>query len=92
MASRLETATTSQFRKDLKKAIRQGKNIKLLKQIMEQLASQKKLATRHKDHSLHNNWKGSRDCHITPDWVMIYRVDDGVIYFERLGSHSDLFG
>jgi len=92
LAFKFITETSSQFRKDLKKAQKQGKDTALLKKVMQKLADGKKLEAKYKDHPLHNNWKGYRDYHLTPDWLLIYKVDPTVIRFERLGSHSELFG
>lgn len=58
------------------------------------LANGETLPEKYKDHALSNNWKGHRECHITPDWLLIYRYDDDVLVLTltRTGSHSDLFG
>jgi mRNA interferase YafQ len=82
---------TSQFRKDFKKIKKQGKQIEKLKEIVRWLAEGKPLEPRHLDHALIGPLKGSRDCHVEPDWLLIYRIDDGSLYLERTGSHSDIF-
>ena len=84
--------TSSQFRKDIKKAKKQNRKMEPLKKVMETLLQGLELDQKHKDHPLVGNWKGSRECHITPDWLLIYTVMKGVIRFERVGSHSSLFG
>ena len=82
---------TSQFRKDFKKLKKQGKQIGKLKEIVRCIAEGKPLEPRYRDHSLIGPMKGSRDCHIEPDWLLIYRIDGESLYLERTGSHSELF-
>ena len=82
---------TSQFRKDIKKIKKQGKQIEKLKEIIKRLVEGKPLEPRHRDHALIGPLKGSRDCHIEPDWLLIYRIDDESLYLERTRSHSDIF-
>jgi mRNA interferase YafQ len=82
---------TSQFRKDFKKIRKQGKQIEKLKEIVRRLAEGQPLEPRHRDHALIGPLKGSRDCHIEPDWLLIYRTDGESLYLERTGSHSDIF-
>ena len=82
---------TSQFRKDFKKIKKQGKQIEKLKEIVRCLVEGKPLEPPHRDHALIGLLKGSRDCHIEPDWLLIYRTDDELLYLERTGSHSDIF-
>ncbi|HSW30854.1 MAG TPA: type II toxin-antitoxin system YafQ family toxin [Longimicrobiales bacterium] len=59
--------------------------------VMVRLIAQERLEERHLDHELSGEWKGHRDCHIRPDWILIYRVAGETITFERTGTHSDLF-
>ena len=82
---------TSQFRKDRKKLIKRGKDIQKLKEIVRQIANGEMLDARHRDHALTGSRHGSRDCHVEPDWLLIYRKDDDSLYLERSGTHSDLF-
>ncbi len=82
---------TSQFRKDVRKLRKQGKDLEKLKDVVKRIANDKPLDERHRDHSLIGPWNGSRDCHIEPDWLLIYRKDSTALYLERSGSHSDLF-
>lgn len=82
---------TSQFKKDLKRLKKRGKNLGKLKEVVEILSNGQTLEDRHRDHALSGNWIGSRDCHIEPDWILIYRVDGEHLFLERSGSHSDLF-
>ena len=87
----LTPVRSAKFKKDYKKAERQGKDLQKLKKIMVQLAKEESLEPKHKDHYLTGNYKGRRECHIEPDWLLIYKVVGNEIFFERTGSHSDLF-
>lgn len=82
---------TSQFKKDFKRIKKRGKDVSKLKEIISAIADSEALEERHRDHALSGNWAGSRDCHIEPDWLLIYRVDGDFLFLERTGSHSDLF-
>ena len=64
----------------------------LLEAVIETLAEQQLLAPRHRDHPLKGNWRGYRECHIQPDWLLIYRVVGDELQLARTGSHSELFG
>lgn len=85
---------TTQFKKDYKLAVKRGLKIDLLKDIVAALAMGEKLPEKNKDHALTGNWVGHRECHILPDWLLIYRIEDDVLVLTlaRTGSHSDLFG
>ena len=85
---------TTQFKKDYKLAIKRGLKIDLLEQIVASLADGLALPEKNKDHALTGNWIGHRECHILPDWLLVYRVEDDVLVLTlaRTGSHSDLFG
>ncbi len=82
---------TNQFKKDLKRVKKRGKNATKLKVIMSSLVDEKTLAEKYRDHVLIGNYQGRRECHIEPDWLLIYKIDSDKIIFERTGSHSDLF-
>ena len=82
---------TSQFKKDFKRIKKRGKDLSKLKEVVSIIAKSEVLEERYRDHSLSGKWSGSRDCHIEPDWILIYRVDDENLFLERTGSHSDLF-
>ena len=86
-----EIYQTSQFKKDIKRINKRGKDLSKLKEITRIIANGEGLEDRHRDHALSGNWAGSRDCHIEPDWILIYRVDAESLFLERTGSHSDLF-
>ena len=85
--------TTTLFKKDFKLAIRRGLNVELLENIIALLAMGEPLPAKNKDHALTGNWVGHRECHILPDWLLIYRVEDDVLVLTlaRTGTHSDLF-
>ena len=84
---------TSRFKKDYKSAIKRGFKIELLDETIRLLANEGKLPTKYKEHELTGNWKGFKECHITPDWLLIYSLENDVLILtlSRTGSHSDLF-
>lgn len=84
---------TSQFKKDVKLATKRGKDLAKFKTVIDLLIEGEVLPAQYKDHPLRGNFAGSRDCHIQPDWVLIYTLteDDSHVRFERTGTHSDLF-
>ncbi|MBB5056701.1 mRNA interferase YafQ [Granulicella aggregans] len=83
---------SSQFKRDVKRAQRRGKDVGKLKELLSLLIEDNPLPARYKDHPLRNNWVGYRDAHIEPDWLLIYAyVNEATIRFERTGTHSDLF-
>lgn len=82
---------TSQFKKDFKRVSKQGKDFQKLEFIIETLLSKKILDPKFKDHPLSGKWKNHRDCHIEPDWLLIYQITSDSLILERTGSHSDLF-
>jgi len=87
----LNPVRSSQFKKDLKKAKRQGKDLNLLQSVIITLANEETLEERFRDHDLTGNWRGYRECHINPDWLLIYKADGDELKLARLGSHSELF-
>ncbi len=84
---------TSRFQKDLKRIQKRGYDISLLTDIIKKLANGEPLPEKNKDHPLSGDYIGCRECHITPDWLLIYEIDNGelILYLTRTGSHSDLF-
>lgn len=84
---------TGKFKKDLKTIIKRGYNINLLDEVVTKLSNGEKLPEKNKDHSLVGNYVGKRECHITPDWLLIYEIDGDklFLYLTRTGTHSDLF-
>jgi len=87
----MKLSQTSQFKKDIRKQIKRGKNPENLTQIVRLLLDGQALPEASKDHPLLGNWAGRRDCHIEPDWVLIYKKTEDEIRLERTGTHSDLF-
>lgn len=82
---------TSQFKKDFKRVSSQGKDLSKLEVVIETLLIGEKLDPKYKDHSLIGKWKNHRDCHLEPDWVLIYRLTNDSLILERTGSHAELF-
>ena len=87
----LKPSYTKQFEKDWKRLQKRGKAKEKLRKILNMLINKKQLPQRCRDHKLIGNYKGRRECHIEPDWLLIYIATESVIIFERTGSHSDLF-
>lgn len=85
---------TTQFKKDYKLAIKRHMKMELLDQIIELLAMGEPLPEQNHDHALSGDWVGHRECHILPDWLLIYRIENDmlVLTLTRTGTHSDLFG
>jgi addiction module toxin, relE/stbE family len=88
-----EVKFTTQFKKDLKLAKKQNKNLDKLFEVIALLSEGVKLDVKYRDHDLVGNYKGARECHIEPDWLLVYeyRNDVLVLMLYRLGSHSELF-
>jgi mRNA interferase YafQ len=89
----LELKKTAQFRKDLKRAVKRNLNIDLLDEIIQTLRERKPLEPKYRDHALTGDYADFRECHIQPDWLLIYMIDgDNIILtVSRTGTHSDLF-
>lgn len=88
-----EVRFVNQFKKDLKLARKQNRDIEKLYAVIEKLADGEKLEERYRDHELTGNYRGCRECHIEPDWLLIYQIVDDVLVLvlNRVGSHSELF-
>jgi mRNA interferase YafQ len=84
-------AYSGQFKRDVKLAQKRGKDMEKLKQSMRLLIEEQPLAREYLDHPLKGEWKGFRDLHIEPDWLLIYCIDGDTVRFERTGRHADLF-
>lgn len=82
---------TTQFLRDLRLLQRRGKDIQKLKAVPAALINEEPLPERYRDHPLKGNYKNRRECHLEPDWLLIYKLNDDEIIFERTGRHSDLF-
>ena len=89
----LNIVMSNHFKRDLKLARKRGLDISLLDEVVMQLASEILLAAKYRDHDLKGNYAGFRECHILPDWLLIYRIDgnDLMLFLARTGTHSDLF-
>jgi len=89
-----DIAWTLQFKKDYKLAMKRHLKIELLDDIIRLLAAGEELPEKNRDHSLTGDWAGHRECHIQPDWLLVYRIEEDVLVLTltRTGTHSDLFG
>ena len=88
-----EVKPSNQFRKDVKQAQKRGYNIDLLTSVIKQLADGKTLEEKYRDHQLSGYYSSFRECHIQPDWLLIYKIESNtlILYLSRTGTHSDLF-
>lgn len=84
---------TTKFKKDIKLIQKQGKNLNKLYAAVEKIANAENLDKKYRDHILSGDYEGFRECHIEPDWLLIYKIDDDdiILFLSRTGSHSDLF-
>ena len=89
----IEIILSNQFRKDIKLAKKRGLNITLLETVVNMLANEKKLPDKYRDHQLVGKYKNFRECHIQPDWLLIYQIDKSILslLLLRTGTHTDLF-
>lgn len=89
----LDLVATTQFRKDLKRIRKRGCNLSKLDDVLQTLLREEPLHEKHRDHDLTGDYKGFRECHIEPDWLLVYAVDKGklILTASRTGTHSDLF-
>ncbi len=88
-----EIVPSNQFRKDLKLAAKRGYDLNKIKNVIEKLANGEILEAKYRDHLLTGNYGGYRECHIEPDWLLVYQIDGGqlILLLARTGTHSDLF-
>ena len=84
---------TSKFKKDYKLALKRGLDIERLDSVIRLIADDQQLPDEYNDHQLIGNWKGYRECHIEPDWLLIYRIEKNILVLtlSRTGTHNDLF-
>ncbi len=89
----LDLVTTTQFRKDLKRLRKRGVNMTRLDEVLQTLCAESPLPEKHRDHALVGDCIGFRECHVTPDWLLIYAIDKDrlILTASRTGSHADLF-
>jgi mRNA interferase YafQ len=82
---------TTQFKKDVRRLRKRGTDLEKLKTVLSKLVAGEKLSQKYRDHLLVGQYKGSRECHIEPDWLLIYESTEDEIILVRTGTHSDLF-
>ena len=82
---------TTRFQRDLRLAARRGKDLGKIEAIVDLLQARTPLPSAQRDHTLSGDWHHHRECHIEPDWLLIYRVHEDVLFLERTGTHADLF-
>jgi mRNA interferase YafQ len=82
---------SGQFRRDVRRTAKRGKDMSKLRELILLLVAEARLPERYKDHPLRGNWRGYRDAHIEPDWLLIYRIVGDELHLVRTGSHADLF-
>ncbi len=87
----LEIERTNQFKRDYKLAVKRGSNIAMLVEVITALVNEQDLPAKHRPHKLSGDYSGLWECHITPDFLMIYEITPEYLVLYRLGSHSDLF-
>jgi mRNA interferase YafQ len=87
----LEIRIGKKFKKDVQRMKKRGANIKLLKTTIENILMGHQLPEKYKEHPLIGQYANYKECHISPDWILIYRIKDNTVYFYRTGTHSDLF-
>lgn len=87
----MRVSQTTQFKKDIKRQRHRGKDLNKIKAAIELLLAKRPLPPRYNDHRLSGTWAGHRDCHVEPDWLLIYRLSADELRLERTGTHADLF-
>lgn len=89
----LKIVLSNQFKKDIKLAKKRGCRIERLRDVINLLAAKQKLDRKYRDHELTGHYSGFRECHIEPDWLLVYRIDQDMLelFLFRTGTHSDLF-
>ena len=89
----LDLYFSARFKKDYKKMVKRGCNPILLEEVIDLLRQQLPLPSKNRDHELSGNYEGYRECHLSPDWLLVYKVDQGelILVLARTGTHSDLF-
>jgi len=88
----LEIRTTSVFERDVRRTLKRGKDLDKLNAIVNALQAGESLPARCRPHPLRGSWLGHWDCHVEPDWILLYRVTETALVLVRTGSHADLFG
>ncbi len=88
----LNVIVSAKFRRDIRICAKRGYDLSLLESVVNTLRIPEPLPPRNRDHILSGNWKGYQECHILPDWLLIYRISENDLYLVRTGTHSDLLG
>ena len=89
----LKIRYSSRFKKDFKTVVKRGYDIKLLEEVLNLLIEEQTLPQKYLDHALAGNYAGHRECHITPDWLLVYKIEKDILILSltRTGTHSDMF-
>lgn len=89
----LNIVLSNRFKKDLKLAKKRGLDLSILEELVNRLARREKLPDKNRDHALIGDYIGFRECHVAPDWLLVYKIEEDVLelFLFRTGSHSDLF-
>ena len=89
----LDIVASKRFKKDLKQAMKRGYQMSLLEDVVNKLAAREPLDEKYRDHLLTGDYGGFRECHITPDWLLVYQIRENelILFLSRTGTHSDLF-
>ena len=87
----LVVVTTKRYLKEATQVRKRGKDIARILEVVDTLRNRRRLADRHRDHALTGDWKGWRECHVEPDWLLIYQTTETELILGRTGTHSDLF-
>ena len=87
----MNVAQTKQFKKDVKRMRKRGKDLEKIKAVIDLLVAGEPLPPKNRDHKLGGDWIGRRDCHVEPDWILIFKLTEDELLLERTGTHSDLF-
>jgi mRNA interferase YafQ len=89
-----EVRPSSRFKRDVRTLAKRGYDMRLIEKVVKDLSDGKTLAPKHRDHAMQGSWVGHRNCHITPDWVLLYKKDEEkdvlILVLTRTGTHSDL--
>ena len=87
----LKLAPSGRFKRDTKRAVKRGKDLKKLSKVLDLLLAGNPLPSNYVDHPLKGNWRGWRDLHVEPDWILIYRIKEDRLELAAMGTHSDIF-
>ena len=87
----LTPVRSTQFKRDVRRAAKRGKDLTRLRRLLATLIQQDLLSDRYRDHPLRGTWKGYREAHIEPNWLLVYRIEGDELHLVRTGSHADLF-